>query len=63
MAKRQVKIDGEVSDHDLLIRIDERLQKVDACLSNHLHRHWRVTVIALTVAAGAVGAAIMHTLF
>lgn len=62
MTKHQVKIDGEASDHDLLIRIDERLRKVDACLSNHLHRHWRVTVIALTVAAGAIAAAIMHSL-
>ncbi len=62
MAKHDVKADAGLSDHDLLIRIDERLKKVDRCLANHLRHHWRVTVIALTVAAGAVAAAVMRAL-
>lgn len=58
MAKRDVQINAEPSDHDLLIRIDERLQKVDRCLTNHLSHHWRVTVLVLAVALGAVAAAL-----
>ena len=40
--------DRTVSDHDLLIRIDERVQKLDRCMSNHLKHHWVVTAAALT---------------
>lgn len=36
-----------VNDHDLLIRIDERVQKLDRCLRGHLHQHWAVTLLAL----------------
>lgn len=42
------------TDHDLLIRIDERLIKVDTCLSNHLRHHWAITVVLLTVVLGLV---------
>ena len=42
------------SDHDLLIRIDERVQKLDRCMTNHLKHHWVVTVAALTAFVGAV---------
>ena len=37
-----------ITDHDLLIRIDERVQKLDRCMSNHLRHHWVVTAAALT---------------
>lgn len=41
--------DGDcTTDHDLLIRIDERVQKLDRCMSNHLKHHWVVTAAALT---------------
>jgi len=41
--------DGEhMSDHDLLIRIDERVSKLDRCMTNHLRHHWVVTAAALT---------------
>ena len=41
--------DGEhMSDHDLLIRIDERVNKLDRCMTNHLRHHWVVTTAALT---------------
>ena len=38
----------QTSDHDLLIRIDERVRKLDRCMSNHLRHHWVVTAAALT---------------
>ena len=41
-------------EHDLLIRIDERLIKVDVCLNNHLRHHWAITVVLLTVVLGLV---------
>jgi len=34
------------SDHDLLIRIDERVTKLDKCLTTHLGQHWAVTLLA-----------------
>ena len=42
------------SDHDLLIRIDERLKKVDMCLNNHLRHHWAITVVLLLTVLGLV---------
>jgi len=32
------------SDHDLLIRIDERVLKLDRAMTNHLTHHWAVTL-------------------
>jgi len=41
--------DGQnITDHDLLIRIDERVSKLDRCMTNHLRHHWVVTTAALT---------------
>jgi len=48
----------EPSDHDLLIRIDERVRKLDRCLTNHLRHHWAVTLLAL----GAVVSALVSLL-
>jgi len=59
VAKHDIKAGAGLSDHDLLIRIDERVQKLDRCMTNHLRHHWMVTVAALTAAAGAVAAALM----
>ena len=38
---------GEPTDHDLPIRIDERVQKLDRAMANHLAHHWAVTVAVL----------------
>jgi len=38
------------SDHDLLIRIDERVEKVERCLTNHLHRHWELKLAVIAAA-------------
>jgi hypothetical protein len=35
---------GEPNDHDLLIRIDERVAKLDRSMTNHLAHHWAVTL-------------------
>ena len=45
---------SEPTDHDLLIRIDERVGKLDRCMTNHLAHHWAVSVSVL----GAVLAAL-----
>ena len=44
----------EPSDHDLLIRIDERVTKLDRCMTNHLRHHWAVTVLALGAVVSVV---------
>ena len=38
---------GEPTDHDLLIRIDERVAKLDRCITNHLAHHWACTLALL----------------
>jgi uncharacterized membrane protein len=38
---------GEPTDHDLLIRIDERVAKLDRCMTNHLAHHWAVSMAVL----------------
>jgi hypothetical protein len=38
---------SELTDHDLLIRIDERVHKLDRCMTNHLSHHWTVSVAVL----------------
>ena len=45
---------GEPTDHDLLVRIDERVAKLDRCMTNHLAHHWAVTLALV----GAVLAAL-----
>jgi len=73
VAKHDVKVAGHgtsrtrargagLSDHDLLIRIDERLDGVEMALKNHLHHHWWITVAALTAATGAILTALMRAL-
>jgi len=45
---------SEPTDHDLLIRIDERVGKLDRCMTNHLAHHWAVSVAALAAALTAL---------
>ena len=49
----RVQPDGN-PDHDLLVRIDERVTKLDKSMSNHLQHHWALT---LAVAGSAFAAA------
>jgi hypothetical protein len=43
------------TDHDLLIRIDERVAKLDRCMMSHLAHHWAFTlsVVGAILAAAA----------
>jgi len=42
------------TDHDLLIRIDERTKNFETQMMNHLKHHFRYNVLAWTVALGAI---------
>lgn len=44
----------EQSDHDLLIRVDEKLDGLITQFSNHLKHHFRYNILAWTVALGAI---------
>jgi len=35
-----------LSDHDLLIRLDERVGALHRCLKGHLAHHWAVSLLA-----------------
>ena len=45
---------ANMSDHDLLIRIDERVRKIDGCLRGHLKRHLMITLVAIGAAFTAL---------
>ena len=47
------------SDHDLLIRIDERVSKLDRCMSNHLRQHWAILVAAGTAMLSALASVVV----
>ena len=53
---------AKTTDHDLLIRIDERVLKLDTCMSNHLKHHWAVTIAALGAGFSGIVAAILALL-
>jgi len=44
----------EMNDHDLLIRIDERTVRMEKWCSNHDVHHFRYTMLAWSVALGAI---------
>ncbi len=44
----------DLTDHDLLIRIDERVTKLDRCMSNHFKQHWAILLAAGTAMLGAL---------
>ena len=52
----------ELSDHDLLIRIDERVEKLDRCMSNHLKHHWAITLAAVGALFAAAGTLLVKVL-
>lgn len=47
------------NDHDLLIRIDEKVTGLTTSFENHLKHHWMVTVAAVTAVLAAVASLIM----
>jgi hypothetical protein len=48
-----------MNDHDLLIRIDERVENIEVELSNHLTSHSKANIVAWSTAAGAILALII----
>lgn len=44
----------KMSDHDLLVRLDERVEKLDHCLSNHLKHHWAITIAIVAALVGTL---------
>ena len=44
------------NDHDLLIRIDQRVLHLDTALVKHLNHHWAVTLLSLSALLAALGA-------
>ena len=47
---------NNMTDHDLLTRIDERVLKLDKCMTNHLAHHWAVTVASIGAVLTALAA-------
>ncbi|KKK70231.1 hypothetical protein LCGC14_2926060 [marine sediment metagenome] len=43
-----------MNDHDLLIRIDVKLDSLYAGFTNHLKHHFRYNIMAWTVTLGAI---------
>lgn len=48
-----------LSDHDLLIRVDERTGRIDKWCANHVEHHFRYTIMAWTATIGLVVALIL----
>jgi hypothetical protein len=46
------------TDHDLLIRIDERTEDLERNFDNHLAHHFRYSILAWTITIGALITAI-----
>ena len=42
------------SDHDLLLRIDERLENIETGFNNHLDHHFRYAFYAWTACVGLI---------
>ena len=41
-----------MNDHDLLVRMDEKLTGLQKQFSNHIIHHWAVTIPVLLIALG-----------
>ena len=44
----------ELSDHDLLIELNEKVKILDKHFTNHLAHHWAVTLVLLTSLLGLI---------
>ena len=48
------KIKEEMSDHDRLIRMDERLSNLCTHFANHILHHWAISMSLLVIIAGLI---------
>ncbi len=44
----------EKSDHDILIRLDEKVANIETLLKNHLRHHWGITLSLLGITGTAI---------
>ena len=51
---RKENIMSVQTDHDLLVRIDERTKTFERQMENHLKHHLRYSLLAWSVALGAI---------
>ena len=49
----------KTTDHDLLIRLDEKMDAVKLCLTNHLAHHSKYNLMVWTTAASALSALLL----
>ena len=66
MTLRNYSKDNEMqtqSDHDLLVRIDERSKAMNKNFENHLIHHARYTYLAISTALTALGSLVAHLVF
>lgn len=54
LSRKAIKEMSNKSDHDILIRLDERVERIDKWCSNHDTHHFRYNILAWSVAAGAI---------
>jgi len=52
--RKMTKKSKELSDHDLLIELNEKVGGLSKHFANHLAHHWAVTLILLTSLLGLV---------
>lgn len=48
-----------MNDHDLLVRMDVKLNTLCKGFENHLKHHWTVNIALLTATLGLIGALII----
>lgn len=51
-----------MNDHDLLVRIDERVEKLDDCLRNHLSKHWAISLAVIGATLMGLAALLINIL-
>ena len=51
-----------MTDHDLLVRIDERQQELLRDFNNHLSHHWKITILCLGTALSAIASLLVGLL-
>ncbi len=44
----------EITDHDLLIRIDERTNTLSTHFCNHIRHHWMITIPLILSIVGLI---------
>lgn len=41
-----------MTDHDLLVRMDEKLDELSKQFSNHIKHHWMISIPVIMIALG-----------